>query len=64
MRLLLKKQIYQRENVLRAIEAYSTIAAISFTEDEMNWICDFVRTEYEQSLTVKEFENYVIGLEG
>ena len=64
MRHLLKKQFYQKKNILCAIEAYSAIAAISFTEDEMNWICDFVRTEYEQSLTVKEFENYVIGLEG
>lgn len=64
MKLLLKKQIYQKECVLSAISAYGEIASVFLREDETDWICDFIWTKYDQSLTIKEFENYVIGLEG
>ncbi len=64
MKLLLKKQIYQKDSILQTIEAYREIASVLLLENETDWICDFVWTEYEQGLTIKEFENYVISLEG
>lgn len=64
MILLLKKQIYQKDCILRAIDAYCEIASVLLCENETDWICDFIWTKYEQNLTIKEFENYVIGLEG
>ena len=64
MTLLLKKEIYQRKSVLKAIDAYCSIATISFKENETDWICEFIKTEYDPTLTIQEFENYIISLEG
>ncbi len=64
MTLVLKKQIYQKDSILHAIEAYQEIASVLLYENETDWICEFTWTEYEQSLTMREFENYVISMEG
>ena len=53
MKLLLKKQIYQKDSILQTIEAYREIASVLLLENETDWICDFVWTEYEQGLTIK-----------
>lgn len=62
MILKLNKQIYDAAAVENAINAYRQLAAITLSEDAAHWCCTFRDCVYSESLTVSEFENYVIDL--
>ena len=61
--LLLKKEIYDKELILRATRDYSGIAKISCDLSDEYWTCIFEATKYPLDKTQKEFENYLIALE-
>lgn len=57
------KEIYTEGNLLAGIAAYQGLATIGLNEDEHKWILRFSACKYDEKLTAKEFENYIIGLE-
>ena len=61
--LILNTNIYSDAAIQVAIDAYKELATISIDKQE-NYIClSFHECKFDVHLTVKEFENYVIGLE-
>jgi hypothetical protein len=63
IKLELNRDIYSRKNVDAAREAYKEIARIMVKEKRSYIRVLFVSCKYEEGRTVKEFENYLIGLE-
>lgn len=63
IKLRLNKEIYSNENILKAVEAYESYAQMSIKEDVNHCILCFVDCKYDEVRTIKEFENYLIGLE-
>ncbi len=61
-KLYLNKSLYSYKSVLIAIEAYSELADFTLDENEHAWIITFQNSKYDPAITLKEFENYVIGL--
>ena len=62
MVLMLSKEIYPEEQVLRGIRAYSSLAAISVCDAGERWQCAFSSCKFEEGQTVREFENYLIDM--
>ncbi|MBR0406276.1 MAG: HxsD-like protein [Eggerthellaceae bacterium] len=60
--LTLRKEIYQKSFVEKAILAYASIARIDVTTKGDYILCAFRQCTYDENLTVKEFENYLIDL--
>ena len=63
MRLKLSKEIYSAKNINDAIIMYSDLGKIKLKSDKCYWILIFTQCKYGTERTIKEFENYVIGLE-
>lgn len=63
IKLELNREIYSRENVDAAREAYREIAKISVKEKKDYIRVFFLNCKYGEERTVKEFENYLIGIE-
>lgn len=61
--LCISKRIYSEYSLRQAIRAYSSFAAISFEEQADYWSLHFSNCVYDASVTVQEFENYIIGVE-
>ena len=61
-RLDLNKRVYDEKAILSAIDAFSGICSVSYSEGGDHWICLFTDCVAEESLTVREFENYLIDL--
>ena len=61
--LWLNKEIYSGGTIRNAIKAYSGYAAFSVIEDNTYICLQFDKCKYDELRTVKEFENYLIGLE-
>lgn len=61
-KLFLNKEIYDLKCIHMAIQAYSQLAFIKCIANECGWICTFERCVYDIDLTIKEFENYLIGM--
>lgn len=59
----LKKCIYSKKNVLKAIDEYKNLCHIDILDATEKMILVFKECLYDEKLTVNEFENYVIGLE-
>ncbi len=57
------KEVYSRNHVIASISAYQNLCSVDFSESERYWILTFKDCVYGEQLTVKEFENYLIGLE-
>jgi hypothetical protein len=62
-KLELNRDIYTRKNVDAAREAYKKIARIIIKEKKNCISVLFMGCKYGAERTVKEFENYLIGLE-
>ena len=60
--LMLNKQIYNSEIVDEVIEVYSAICTVNVLEDEKYIYCDFINSVTDIEVTIKEFEDYLIGL--
>lgn len=63
MNLSLKKEIYNYSRVLEATHAYVGIADIEIEEQNEYWKLIFDKCKYDERCTIKEFENYLIGVE-
>ena len=62
-KLQLSKEIYSKQSVSNAIAAYSGYARITVFEKRNCLQLTFRNCKYDESRTVKEFENYLISLE-
>lgn len=57
------KEIYSEGNLLAGIAAYKEFAAIELNNNGQKWNLCFSECKYDEKITAKEFENYIIGLE-
>ena len=48
---------------MEAIQAYGRLASVKTEEEEDCWVLHFSDCVYGEARTMKEFENYLIGLE-
>lgn len=60
--LFLNKQIYCSQYIEIAVQAYRSIATIKIVSDKEYWICVFEDCVYDNEITKREFENYMIAL--
>ena len=61
--LLLRKEIYSSESINHTIAAYEGFAEFTVIDGGEHIIVTFNNCKYDEERTVKEFENYLIGLE-
>ncbi len=61
--LKLIKEIYQKKNIHQAIVAYRGISDVNLQDQGNYWILQFTNCKYDEARTIREFENYLIGLE-
>ena len=59
----LNSEIFSENNVRLAMEAYGDLARIQMDIQGEYYILQIEDTKYDESRTVKEFENYLVGLE-
>ena len=62
-RLELNTEIYSVENILQTCEVYKNLAEIRARKKKGKIILIFEKCRYECSITMKEFENYLINIE-
>lgn len=60
--LSLSKEIYGRNIIEKVIKAYSEICDVQIVEHKKYYDCIFRKTLMDTELTMKEFEDYLIGL--
>ena len=58
--LFLSKELYNREIIDFAVEAYHDICNVEVCDSEEYFVCKFEDCIYSESITMKEFENYII----
>lgn len=56
-------EIFSPKTIRTAIRAYSGLAAIAAKESSNQVCLTFSSCRYDENRTVKEFENYLIGIE-
>ncbi|MGF0019899.1 HxsD-like protein [Sporofaciens sp. SGI.106] len=61
--LQLNSEIFSEKNIKYTQKVYSRLAKIRIEFSSNYWILQFSDCIYEERLTIKEFENYLIGLE-
>ncbi len=61
--LKLSKDIYSIQGIEKTIGAYSGYATMEIYNRGAHWRVTFSACKYDEKLTVKEFENYLIGME-
>ena len=63
-KLKLRSDVYTEESIKKVIAVYKTLAdiVIEGQKDGYMMIC-FINCIYDEKLTIKEFENYLIGVE-
>ena len=59
----LNKDIYSIARIKNAVLAFKDYADMGITEHKEYIYVSFLQCKYDESITVKEFENYLIGLE-
>lgn len=55
--------IYSVENIKKTCLIYDKFAEITLQEEKDYMILNFSACKYSEELTIKEFENYLIGVE-
>lgn len=60
--LLLDKEIYPIGMIEKAIHAYEALSEIKYKNSEKYHILEFAKCRYDENLTMKEYENYVLDL--
>lgn len=63
IRLELHKEIYSYEKIKYVMDIYKEYARIKILNEEDKFILIFDKCKYEEKTTIREFENYLIGLE-
>ena len=63
MNLEISKEIYDINSLQDALKAYKELATINLNDTESKWILEFRKCRYDAARTMKEFENYLIGME-
>ena len=63
MKLLLHSDIYTIENIEQTKVVYNDFAKIDIVKEGEYWAVYFFECQYDDTLTCKAFENYLIGLE-
>ena len=58
--LLLRKSIFDINNINKAIKSFKDICSVSIKETEEYFVCLFSDCVYDTCITVSEFENYII----
>ena len=61
--LRLSKKVYQEDSIRLTITAYQNYAQFSIKEFPDAWEIVFSDCKFDEDRTVKEFENYLIGIE-
>lgn len=61
--LALNTEIYSEDKINQVQTVYREYAIITKKLVDQYWILKFDNCWYDESLTIKEFENYLIGLE-
>ena len=61
-KLLLNKEIFTESDLRIAKAAYVSFADIKVSDAAQYWVISFSNCKYGEERTVKEFENYMIGL--
>ena len=62
-RLEINPEVYSLESVEKACQVYQGLARIAVKKKANRIIITFVNCKYDADRTVKEFENYLIGIE-
>lgn len=62
-KLKINRSIYSDKAIRNAIQAYQYVAAITPKMNEDYAILTFWKCTYDEDQTMKEFENYLIGVE-
>ena len=62
-KLVLKKEIYSACTIETAVSAFRNIASITVESQSQQFVLQFSDCKTDTDLTIKEFENYLIGLE-
>lgn len=60
--LKLNKELYAKKIIEEVIKDYSEICIVYLTENEGYYKCKFLDTVMDKKITMKEFEDYLIGL--
>ena len=55
--------IYSKENIEYVIRIYGDYARINLISKDDKYILEFRKCRYDEKTTVREFENYLIGME-
>ena len=61
--LLLKKEIYSSASINQTISAYADFAEFVISDNGDYRCIRFNNCRYDEQRTIKEFENYLIGME-
>lgn len=59
----LSADVYSENSIKQTIAVYKNYAVIKLKKKRNKWILKFSKCRYDEQLTVKEFENYLIGTE-
>lgn len=62
-KLKLNRSVYSEDSIKVALQAYKDFAAITMNDEAHEIVLIFELCRYDEELTVKEFENYLIGVE-
>lgn len=62
-KLVLKQELFSSKNIDKAKTEYKHIANIMVSEKRDCFVVRFIHCKYNEERTIKEFENYLIGLE-
>lgn len=60
--LRLSKEIYKKEKITKAKEAFLKLADIYLNESNLYFECTFANCKYDEIKTIFEFENFLIGI--
>ena len=63
IKLELHKMIYSFENIKAVMDIYKDYASIKLCTNEEMYVLIFEKCKYDEKTTIREFENYLIGME-
>lgn len=58
----LKKELFTIEDISQTISAFSSLCKIKIEEKDIEYICRVEHSDYDDTETLNEFENYLIDL--
>lgn len=59
----LSSEIFSYQKINSTINIYSGYADIVIEYEDNYWVVSFTNCKYDEELTIRAFENYLIGLE-